>query len=301
MTAADHASLASAPDLATFVSLAWDAHADRPRDVAAALAERATTLTADGDSAGAIVLAEHVWLAHLADADGLERFLASLPAATLAAAETQAALQRARWLLDTLAGRTVPAPPEGIRWRALHSLWSVWSVRGRADGALAMLRAEAPVALSHPDASARRGLAATCNNLAGDLREGPRGDAARDALMLAAASAARDLWVSAGTWVNAERADYQLARCHATAGDAAEALVRAQACLAEIDAHAGEPEADAFERFYAHEALAWAHRAGGDAASVSAQRARMVALMDGVPADLRSWCEAALRDLDAAG
>jgi hypothetical protein len=301
MTAPESASLASAADLATFVSLAWDAHAQRPREVATALAERAATLRADADSAGAIVLAEHVWIAHLADAEGLERFLAALPAATLAAADTQAALQRARWVLDTLSGRAVPAPPEGVRWRALHSLWSAWIARGGADDALAMLRAEAPAALSHPDASARRGLAATCNNLAADLRDAKRGDAARDALMLAAASASRDLWVSAGTWVNAERADYQLARCHAAAGDAAQALAHAQACLATIDAHAGEPEADAFERFYAHEALARAHHAGGDAAAASTQRARMVALMAEVPADLRSWCEAALADFDAAG
>jgi len=300
MSAADSASLASAPDLATFVSLAWDVHARAPRDVAAALGARAGTLGADADSAGAIGLAEHVWLAHLADAQGLERFLAALPPATLAANGTAAALQRARWVLDSLAGRVATSLPDALRWRAQQSLWSAWVAQGRADDARAMLRSEAPRALAHPDEAARRSLAATCNNVAADLRDGVRGDPARDALMLAAAASARDLWASAGTWVHVERADYQLARCHAAAGDGPRALAHAHACLAAIDAHADQPEADAFERFYAHESLAWAHRANRDVDAAGAQRAMMAALSLEVAAELRSWCHDALRDFDAA-
>jgi len=300
MTASDPSSLASAPDLATFVSLAWDVHARAPRDVAAALEARVGTLGADADSAGAIGLAEHVWLAHLADAEGLERFLASLSPATLSASETHTALQRARWVLDTFAGRAAANLPDAARWRAQQSLWSAWVAHGRAGEALAMLRSEVPRALAHPDEAARRSLAATSNNLAADLRDGVRGDQARDALMLAAAANARDLWASAGTWVHVERADYQLARCHAAAGDGPRALAHAHACLAAIDAHADEPEADAFERFYAHESLAWAHRANRDAGAAAAQRAKMATLAADVAADLRSWCDDALRDFDAA-
>jgi len=300
MTATDPSSLATAPDLATFVSLAWDVHARAPRDVAAALDARAGTLGADADSGGAIGLAEHLWLAHLADAQGLERFLAALPPATLAAKGTAAALQRARWVLDSLAGRVATSLPDALRWRAQQSLWSAWVAQGRADDARAMLRSEAPRALAHPDEAARRSLAATCNNVAADLRDGIRGDPARDALMLAAAASARDLWASAGTWVHVERADYQLARCHAAAGDGPRALAHAHACLAAIDAHADQPEADAFERFYAHESLAWAHRANRDVDAAGAQRAMMAALSLEVAAELRSWCHDALRDFDAA-
>jgi hypothetical protein len=297
------AALADAADLATFVDRAWDLHADRSGAVAAALRTRADLLSGDDAGAGAIGLAEHVWLSHLGDPAGLDEWLDRLPAATGHTDPTAAALRRARWAATHAAAADAPPGdlPDAARWRALQNVWAVWMQRGHAARARRQLEAEWPAALAHADVAARRSLAATCNNLAVELRCGQRGGAEVDALMLAAAEASRQLWASAGTWVHTERAEYQLARCHAVLGDGPRALVHARACHEAVQAHAGEPEADAFERFYAHEALAWAHLAAGDGASAAAERDRMRGLLDDV-ADpgYRAWAAGDLQALETA-
>lgn len=288
--------------LKDLVTQGWERHAEEAADVARLLTARAATLPADADGAGAIGLAEHVWLSHLQDPAGLQDFMNALPAAVAQAEASGAMCQRARWLLAMLAGESAEPIADAARWRALQNLWSVWLQRGRAADVLAMLQAERPLALAHPEAAARKALAATTHGIAVELREGPRGDSVRDALMLAAADASHALWVTAGTWVHSERGDYELARCHAVLGNGAAALRHARACLAQIEAHAGEPQADAFETFFAHEALAWAQRAAGDAAGLAAERARMQALLAAVTdTGLRPWCERALAALDQAG
>jgi hypothetical protein len=286
--------------LAACVARGWEDHAEQPRAVAAGLRARAATLSADADGAAAIGLAEHVWLSHLQDPSGLEDFLQALPAAVQQAERSGAMLRRARWVLATLADEPAPAIPDAARWCALQNLGSVWAERGRAAMALAVLEAERPKALAHPDAAARKALAIATHNLALELREGRRGDPARDALMLALADASRSLWATAGNWVNVERGDYELARCHAVLGQGEAALRHARACLASIEQHAGDPHADAFETFFAHEALAWAQRAAGDGAALAAERGHMKRLMAGLTdASLKPWCAAALAALDA--
>jgi hypothetical protein len=286
--------------LAALVDQGWEAHADRPREVADALLARAHALPADADGAAALHLAEHVLLAHLADVDAYERLVDALAPALADAEPTAAMRSRMAWSLAMLRGRPAEALPDASRWRALHGLWSVAVARGEAGRALCDLQAEVPRALAHPEAAARQGLAATCNNLAGDLLDGTRGDAARDRLMLAAAAASRALWVSVGTWVNEERAEWMLSRCHAASGDGATARAHAHACLATIDAHADEPQADAFERFFAHQALAWAHRVLGDAANERAAVEAAAALLAQI-ADTAShrYCEGELAKLRA--
>jgi hypothetical protein len=297
--------------LPAFVEQAWNEHAEQPREVATALRERARSLAlaAPAESAqdqaqaeavlGASRLAEHVLLAHLDDAEGLRAWLDLVPPSPA----TEAALRRPRWLLAMLADpATPPLSDDKARYGALQNLWAVWVARGHAAQALEMLTREQPSALAHPDAATRRALAATCNNLTVELRLGPRGDAARDALMLAAAEASRALWTSAGTWVNAERAEYQLARCHAVLGDGRRALQHARACLAAVEAHRGEAQADAFETFFAHEALLWAHRAARDEPSAAAERQQMADRLAEIgDAGARAWAEQALRAADAGG
>jgi hypothetical protein len=287
--------------LADLIGQGWDAHAQAPREVAEALQTRAATLPPDDDGAAALRLAEHVLLGHLADDEALERFLAALAPTLAAAAATAPMRARLAWTLATLRGEAATPLADAPRWRALHGLWSVAVARGQADRAQTELHAELPRALAHADAAARQALAATCNNLAGDLLDGPRGDASREQLMLAAAAASRALWGSAGTWVNEERAEWLLARCHAAVGDGAAALAHAQACLVTIDAHASEPQADAFERFFAREALAWAHRALGAPAAAAAQAEQAAALLGDISdASSRAYCEGELAKLRAA-
>lgn len=284
--------------LADFVKAGWERHATAPLELAEGLRTRAGTLPADADGAAALVLAEHVWLAHLHDEAGLRAWLDTLPAALAAAEPTAAVLRRSRWLLATLSGEMAAELPEAPRWRALQNLWSLHCARGQVAAARAQLQREAPAALAHADAAARKALAATCWTVAQDLREGPRGDAGRDAFMIELAQASRALWATAGTWVQVERGDWLLARCHALLGQGGPALAHAQACLALIGQHAGEPGADDFEFFFAHEAGAWAHRAAGSAAAEAAEIAQMQARLAAITdTGLRPMCEDALAAL----
>jgi hypothetical protein len=265
--------------LAAFVARGWEQHVEHPQQVADGLRVRAATLGADADGAAAIGLAEHVWLSHLQDLPGLDDFLRALPAAVHQAEPCGAMLRRARWVLATLADEAAPTIPDAARWCALQNLWSVQIQRGQAAKVQATLDTERPKALAHADAAARKALAIATHNLALELREGRRGDPARDSLMLALADASRALWASAGTWVNVERGDYELARCHAVLGQGELALRHARACLALIEQHAGDPQADALETFFAHEALAWAQRAAGDTPALAHERAHMQRLL----------------------
>jgi hypothetical protein len=295
------APLAAIDDLAALVEAGWNVHADRPAEVLAALRARAPALGADDTGAAAIGLAEHVALAHLHDAAALESLLEALPPALAEAAATAGPLRKARWVIAALRGGDAQPLPDADRWRALQNLWAMRIAQGRATEVSTELQADLPRALAHPDAAARRGLAATCNNLAVELRTGPRGDAARDALMLALADASLRLWRTAGTWVHEERAHYQLARCHAVLANGADALAHARACASIVEANATQPQADAFERFYVHEALAFAHRAAGDSAQAARERQRMAALASEVDdAGLRPWVDDSLRDYDAS-
>jgi hypothetical protein len=294
-------SLDAALPLAAWVDQGWDVHAERPRAVADALLSRAPSLPPDEHGAAALRLAEHVLLGHLADVAGYARFIESLGPALSQSEATAPMRARMAWSLAALQGQDSASIEDALRWRALHGLWSVAVARGQADRARDELQEELPRALAHADTAARQALAGTCNNLAGDLLDGPRGDAARDGLMLAAASASRALWGGAGTWVNEERAEWMLSRCHAAVGDGAVALAHAQACLATIDDHAAEPQADAFERFFAHEALAWAQRAMGQTAAARGQAEAAGALIPQVSdASLRRYCKGELTKLEAA-
>jgi len=269
---------------------AWNDHPSAPRAVADALIERAADLPDDVDGAEAVRLAEHVMLAHLADVPALERFLAVLPPHPAMAP----GVARARWALATLAGTPAPGLPDGTRWRGLHSVVMVLVARGAVADARARLFAEEAAATATGDVDAAKGYAATANNTAGDLRSGPRGDATRDALMIAAAELSRRMWARVGTWMNVERADHQLAMCHAVTGSGGPALRHAAACLACCEAEG----ADAAERFFAHEALVHAHRAAGDHAEAGRQRERMATLLGDIDdPGMRGWCEETLATL----
>jgi hypothetical protein len=268
-------------------------HGAAPAEFAHALSARAAALAGDADAGEAVRLAEHLWLGHLADAAALAAFLDALPAALH---ETDA-VQRTRWAIAMFEGRSAPVPPAASRWRALQNIVSALAATGRAAQAQAMLLAEEDAARHGADTAARQACAASANNVALDLRLGPRGDAGRDALMLVAAELARRAWAAAGTWMHLERAEYQLALCHAVLGRGDAALHHAARCLAVCDAEG----ADAVERFFAHEALAHAHRACGNAHAAAPQVDAMRALLPAIADDdTRDWCAHTLDALLAA-
>jgi hypothetical protein len=227
-------------------------------------------------------------LAHLDDSAALQAFLATLPPA----AALTPGITRARWALATLAGTAAPELPDATRWRGLHSVVAALARRGRCAEARERLLADEAIAAAHAEVDARKAYAATAHNLALDLRMGPRGDAARDALMIEAAELEKRAWTAAtGHWMNIERADYHLAMCHAVLGQGGPAVAYAQACLDCCEAQGAEPS----ERFFAHECCVHAQRAAGHAQAAAAHRDQMVALMAQVSEpDMLDFCRETL-------
>jgi hypothetical protein len=299
-------------DLRRFLDQAHDTHPHEPRAIADQLLARAAALPADETGAEAVRLAEHVMLGHLADTGTLQRFLQALPRPSAAADPTphaawSEARARVQWALHMLAdegaatarddGHGAASLAAAPRWRALQNVVLALAGTGRVSEASAHLSCEAEAATAHADPEARRAYAICTNNVALELREGPRGDPARDALMLEAAVLARRAWTAAGTWLHVERADYQLARCHAVIGRGTEALACARACLDACMANGAEAD----ERFFAHEALWHAQRAAGDDAGAAIERKRMHALLEQIAdAETHAWCAATLAGIEDA-
>jgi hypothetical protein len=272
-------------ELRPWLDQAWNDHADAPQRVADELLARAAALPDDADGAEALRFGLHVLLGHLDDAAAVRRLMAAAPAGE----RLTPAADRARWALATLDGDAAPALPDAARWGALRDVVIALVQRGDVARARSLLFAEEDAAAAAADDAARKAYASSANNVAADLRAGPRDGGARDALMLEAAALARRAWEHAGTWVHVERADHQLAMCHAAVNQGTEAMRHARACLDRCEAEG----ADAAERFFAHEALVHAHRA-----AAAEQRARMAALLEEIDdAGMRSWCADTLAKL----
>jgi hypothetical protein len=135
-----------------------------------------------------------------------------------------------------------------------------------------------------------RALAVTANNLAAALEEMTSRSTDETAVMLEAARAARIHWARAGGWLETERAEYLLAKCHLAAGDAKSALVHARHCVAICEGN----DADAFERFFAQGVRALAHRALADDSEFAQARAATLAHYAALAPDQKPWCGAML-------
>ncbi|MBL0087298.1 MAG: hypothetical protein IPP44_11570 [Ideonella sp.] len=289
--------MSTAPEtLRALLDRAYEHHAATPQVFAEALAARAGTLPVEAESAEMIRFATHLLLAHLADVDALQRLVQALPPALVQADIAAPSLQRAVWCMALVRGEPEPLLPPLSRWRSLHNVVLGLARLGRAPRAAELLARDEPAALSHAGEAERQAYAAVANDTALHLRTGERGSVAADELMIHAAEIARRAWERAGTWLHVERAEYQLALCHATAGHGAQAIQHAQWCLEICKAQ----NADALEHFFAHEALVLAHRAAGDIASARAHREQMVAWLPKVAdADMRAWCTKTLDDTPA--
>jgi hypothetical protein len=242
--------------------------------------------------------AQHVLLGHLDDALALSRVLDAVPASCAEAAVARARL--AIRLAEDLRALAGAALPPAAQLNALYDAALARTRRGDWPGVQACMEAAGSLADRHgEDLAAQRAHAAMQNNIAGDLRydlkPAHRADTARVQTMLDAARRAREAWGRAGGWVEAERAEYQLALCHAAAGLGGQAVEHARACVAICEAHG----ADAYERLFAHEALARAHASAGQGAAAQAQSDRVAALVEAVedPAS-REFAQEALRQLE---
>lgn len=267
-------------NIAEFIDAAWTEHAADPRGVATRLADAQPLLEREPRQVGAFLwIAEHLLLGHLGDADAMEPCLALAAPLVAQQADAQPAFDRARLATRVMRGGDPRAGeyPGAIRVRACATVANALAVRGDFSGARRLLDVAATLARADGGADALKGLAAGQHNVATHLQDGPRG-ADADALMMEAARASRDTWAEAGTWLNVERGEYVLASCAATMGDGAAATGHARACLDICAAH----DADAFERFFGHEALVRGLLAAGDRAAAAAELPALRTLLGGI-------------------
>lgn len=288
----------TAPTISAFIATAWNDHADDARGVAERLPQGLTLLDADPAQAAAFVhLAEHVLLGHLGDGAAMQRLADGLQHHAGGQATLQAALDRSAMAVRLLRGESADtaavSPVNAVRAHATAALGR--AARRDADGARALMRsATALTDAAVGDNDALKSLAAGWNNLAGQL-QGEARHPATDPLMMEAALRSREVWAVAGTWLNVERADYFLARCAATLGDGAQALRHAQSCMAICLAN----DADAFERFFAHESLGEAFVVQRDTDAAHRELAQMRELMADVGDDNRTYCQSCIAKLAA--
>jgi hypothetical protein len=245
-----------------FIEQGWNDHADDPAGVAARLDEGLPLARREpAKMVDFIALVEHVVVSHLGDADAMMRWIGRLAPIAAEHVDVQAPLARARLAVALLRGVADGAVEAGLPLpavvRAHGNAANGAAARGDIGRARDLLHASAR-RVDDADTEAVKALAAVANNLASQLRDGARAPDA-DALMMEAAELAQQRWHQAGTWLQAERADYLLALCAAAIGDGARALRHAAACLSLCTAHG----ADAFELFFAQEALGKASLAAG--------------------------------------
>jgi len=272
--------------LRTWLDEAWDRHDRDAEALAVELQARAAMLPDDDEGAEVVRLARHTMLGHRADAEGLLRFLAALPAGDKLAAQRD----RADWAMAALQDRPAAQLPDAVVWGTLADVVLAEILRGNLARARERALAPEAAAAVHPDEAARRAYAATAHNVTLALRTGPRSPA-HDILMIEMAELERRAWSRAGNWMHVERADYHLALCNAVAGRGAQAVAYAAACREACEANG----ADSAEHFFAHECSVHAARAAGESAAAAQHRTRMAELLLEVhDTDMKAFCEATL-------
>ncbi|MCF8167557.1 MAG: hypothetical protein K9K38_12920 [Rhodoferax sp.] len=287
--------------LDVFLQDAWRDHGDAPQAVAERLVASLHLIASATDIAPYARLVTHVFGEHL-DQPGpgaaLLESLRTLPifdggsAAASAVNQGIAALRYLHAGEAALAGLSVQE-----QVCALAVVSGICVGRMQHDAALQVLgTALKAVPGDWPaDAPAHRALAVAGNNLACALEERADRTDAQTHGMLDAARAALTYWKLAGTWLEEERAEYQLTRCLLQAGEAQLALSSAQRCLALCQQHA----APAFERFFAHVVLALAARRLHNTGLFAEQRAAALQCHGEVSVQDQPWCARELAELGA--
>lgn len=284
-------------DFKSFIAQGWNDHAADPAGVAQRLHSPGLALVNTADDVAAFAtLAHHVYGEHLqgwADGLALLQAAAALPACTPgssgagAVARCTASLRLCAGQTDALTGLSAS---DRVRTLALSAACLAEADSARAAGLFQQAQQDAQHGALPDTDPAHRTLAVTGNGLACTMEEKPARSADERALMIAAAQAARHHWALAGTWLEVERAEYRLAMTWLKAGDAAQALHHAQACLDTVQAHDGA----ALEQLFAFEALAWAHQALGDSAAQTLAVTQAQAAFEALDLGDRGWCQPTL-------
>ncbi len=192
------------------------------------------------DWARAAAYAERV-IAGLPDSDALPIALAQLAVARFMAGDAVGALAA-----ETRAVRLTESERVSPMLRTRVLIASALVENKRLEEGARLYEAALELARENPEKMAcDRAIAVTSNNLAGALLEKSR-TSAEDALMLSAATAAREFWLKAGTWENEERAEYLLAQVHNQLKQPEQAIEHALRGLEVISANGEEVVDEAF-------------------------------------------------------
>ncbi len=290
--------MASAFD--TFLQQAWSDHAEHSEAVAHCLRTQTPVPESPDQLAALARFVVHLCGEHLGAFDDGRWRLAALKGHPLANATVQSALRVGMASLTLAesgaADRTGFTLEEQIRCEASAAAISLG--QHQTERAMMLLRAarERLAAAADAGAAVHRPLGVACHNMAWLLHDRGSARSAEDtAAMLDVAAASKMHWAQAGTWLEVERGDYDLARCHLSAGLLDRALHFAAQCLAACTQHDAPP----YEFFYAHEALARVQHAQGDRAACARSVAAAKAAFEKLSASDRQACRPTLTALQA--
>jgi hypothetical protein len=275
-----------------FLQQAWADHAEQAEAVARRLRTQTPAPETPDQLAALARLVVHLCGEHLgAFADGRWR-LAALMNHPLADAAASSALRVGIASLTLAESGTADRAgftlEEHIRCEAAAAAISLG--RHQTERAMALLHAARGRLATLPDAGAavHRPLGIACHNMAWVLHDrGGARSAEETTTMLELAASSKMHWAQAGTWLEVERGDYDLARCNLAAGLLDPALHFASLCLAGCTHNDAPP----YEIFFAHEALALVQHTRGDLAAC----ARSVAAAKTAFADLTASDQDACR------
>jgi hypothetical protein len=287
-------------DFDSFLGQAWDDHAVDANGVAQRLREQGVALlTNESQLVQLMNLVHHVHGAHLNDWARGEASVAPLTASNFYAASGESG-EMARRCLASLSlcaeegfGLAALGVSDQIRVQAMAASNLAESNPARGMRLLQAALDQAMTSGLPPEDGMNRALAVAGHNLAASLEEKPELSADETQLMLMASKASRVYWERAGTWLQVERAEYQLATTFLKAGELAQAEFHARECGRIV----AENNAPALESFFAFEALARVMRAAqnGVAFELASEQAR--AAFDGLDDGDKAWCEATLNKL----
>jgi hypothetical protein len=281
-----------------FIETAWNDHADQPQEVADRLAVALPMVVAAEHVAPFARIVTHVYGEHLGEWQGGIALLEALrrTQAVERAPTTNGAVTRGVAALRYAGGDVAAIAPLAAEDRAavLATASTAFAARQDFTRALTVYAEAVHLAAKLPKGSpAFRALAIGGNNLSTELEKRTDRDAMQTQGMVAAAQGGLTFWRLAGTWLEEERALYQLARSFIAAGQPGEAVESARQCAEVCMAH----DAPAFERFFAYAVLARALRDDGREDDYADMREEALAWFERVPEDERQWCEEDLSEL----
>jgi hypothetical protein len=287
-------------DFDGFMGQAWDDHASDPSGVAQRLSEQGVALlTNESQLVQLMNLTHHLHGEHLHEwTVGAARFDA-LKVTEFFATEGESGQMTRRCVASlslsaqedfSLAALSVS---DQIRVRAMAAANLADIDPARGARLLQAALDEAENSKLPPADAMNRALAVSGHNLAAALEEKAVLNDDETKLMLMASKASRVYWERAGTWLQVERAEYQLAITFLKAGEWAQAEFHARECGRIV----AENDAPALERFFAFEALARVMRAARNEAAFELVSEQARAAFDGLDDGDKAWCQALLKKL----